>query len=131
MIISVIYGSIAIIVLCLVAMIILSIKIRRINKNHALFEKMMDEKEKNTFLFYEFLRQNQHRYFVNPMLILQDPQPQEFINKDENLIFQICKLGKIYENINKSRLNNVLIELVLYFNSIYGNVSGISKNIFH
>lgn len=94
---------------------------------------MMDEKKKNDSLFWKLLKQNNRRYFENPILMLQNPQIQELIEKDENIIAQICALGKRYENIKTLRLDDNLKQLALDYENMRerNSQSSSSKIITH
>ncbi len=123
--------SIAGVVICLAIIVVSGIEIKRINRNHALYKIMMDEKERNNSLCWEFLRQNGSRHSKNPMLMLQDPQLREFIEKDRDIIARICALGKTYESVVDLRLENFLKQVALDYESIRGSVPGSPKSIIH
>ena len=128
---SILLLAIAGVVLGLTIMVTTTIRIKRINRNYALYKTMMDEKAKNTSLFWEFLRKNYHLYSDNLILISQNHELKGFIEKDEDLIYRICALGKIYEGVRDLRLEDSLKQVILNLDGISESIYGSSETITH
>ena len=83
------------------------LKVRELNKKHAIYKELMDQKQANMDACFAYIANMPLVFCVKPRLMFDDKKLQEFMNKDEEIIIQIGCLGKIFDVSNLRIRDNV------------------------